>query len=235
MLGIALGAARAERGGEPLLRGRVVRDWKVAADGTIPDLAGRGVGLTLNGSPTFVAASGSVPAHYTLNGSSQWLHADDHADLDFGPGQDFTIIPVLRIPDTTITANHTYVSKRIGNAAANTGWNILHGSGANQILAGLSDGTTAVNTTATLAGLSNQIITLAFRRSGTALSTFNSTTKATGTDTSNGNLANAEALRVGRLSGAGTNFAIMHFFRLLLVRGALSDAEYTAIMPELIR
>jgi hypothetical protein len=50
-----------------------------------------------------------------------------------------------------------------------------------------------------------------------------------------GSLANAEELRFGRFSGAGVSYQTMHFFRALLFREALSDAEVAAILPELIR
>jgi hypothetical protein len=45
------------------------------------------------------------------------------------------------------------------------------------------------------------------------------------TDATTGSLANAEALRVGRFSGAGTNYADISWAGLSLHRAVLSDAN----------
>jgi hypothetical protein len=49
------------------------------------------------------------------------------------------------------------------------------------------------------------------------------------TDTTTGSLANAEAVRIGRLSGAGTGYADMELLAVAVFRRALTASEVSAI------
>jgi hypothetical protein len=234
-LGIGLGVGSRRPSPAGMIVGRAVRDWKVAANQTIPDLTGRGAALTLNGSPTFVAASGSVPAHYTLNGSSQWLSTGDHADLDFGASEPFTLIVVARIANISGTLAGVIAAKKTA-ASAVAGYAIYVSSAANRISTGIADGANQPTPVVDLAGQDNLVLPIVLRRTpGTGVqAALNGTWGISVADTT-GSLANAEELRFGRFSGAGTSYQAMHFFRALLFRAALSDAELAAILPELVR
>lgn len=219
--------------GPPLLR-RCVGAWSVrryAGAGQLLDLTGRGHHFTLNGSPALTP--GAHPFLTLAAASTQSLETPDHDDFDFGPGQDFTIVLVGRIPDMTITATHTYVAKRVGLALANTGWSLIHGGGANQVAGGATDGAAGVNATATLAGQSGAIVTLAYRRVGTEVASFINTTRGVNTDTSTGTLANSEVVRVGRLSGAGTNYANLDVFGLGIARVGLTEPQVACLARDL--
>lgn len=233
MFGVGLGVAvQSGAAAAANLFTSAIRDWKVASNGTVPDLTGRGPALTLNGAPAFVAAAGAVPAHLTLNGTNQWLSTPDHADLDFGAGAALTLVLLVRATMTTTVAG-TWAAKKANNTTG-AGYALFKSATANRITGQLADGVNAPGPVADKTLQSGLVIPIALRRTpGTGVQVYFNGTWGTSIADTTGSLANAEEFRIGRLSGAGTAYQPMDFFRASLFPAALSDTQIARIAAAL--
>ena len=207
--------------------------------------------LTDGGATSFTATTGqtvtitrgttgrkSTVVHGGAGGGSKWLlgsddflETPDDALLDFGASDSFTVLAVHRAWATQGT-NDVLLAKKADTTATTAGWSLTGGSstalqGQSQIGDG-TNGITAVSGSRT----SGALATVAAVRSVSddTLTTYLSGTAGSPvTDTTTATLANAEVMRVGRLSGAGTEYADMELVAAIIWRRALTAAEITAV------
>jgi hypothetical protein len=167
-----------------------------------------------------------------LFGTDDFAFVPDNDLLDFAAGDSFTALAAFRSWNTQGT-NDTLIAKKANTTDTTQGWSLSNGSstalnGQAQIGDGV-DGDTATSASRTVGALS----TVAMVRDVAAdtLTVFTNATAGTPVaDTLTGSLANSEQLRIGRLSGAGTEYADMEFFGAAVFRRALSAAEIEAIV-----
>jgi hypothetical protein len=72
------------------------------------------------------------------------------------------------------------------------------------------------------------------RKGGQLFAHLNGTTSA-GTADTVGSPANTEVLRVGRLAGAGTNYADFEIFAFAVFRAGLNDSQLARVRAEMER
>lgn len=162
-----------------------------------------------------------------LFGTDDYLEVPDHADLDFGSAEDATVVWVGRLHGTT--ANQALVAKKSDFTTA-AGYAIDRGTGGLTPRVMLADGTN--NPTATAPVVVAGTATLAaLVRNGGLTGVKNGTAGTPATDTSV-DASNAEVLRFGRLSGAGTSYSDMEFIGAAIFRKALTEAELARVARE---
>ena len=166
-----------------------------------------------------------------LFGTDDYCFVADNDLLDFAAGDSFTALAAFRSWNTQGT-NDTLIAKKANTTDTTQGWSLSNGSstalnGQAQIGDGV-DGDTATSASRTVGALS----TVAMVRDVAAdtLTVFTNATAGTPVaDTTTGSLANSEELRIGRLSGAGTEYADFEFYGAVVFRRVLSAAEIDAI------
>lgn len=222
--------------------GTVVFDWSAddAVNATHTEFtAATGQTVTVNratsGRKTVV-----VEANKWLLGTNDYIEVADNALLDIGASDNFTVLAVLRRHANPV-ASASIVSKKIDTSnTATAGWTLRHSSGAPvRSTFTISDGVTGtsgaldsgeehtpgeLNVTAgvkTFAG--DEVLVWENGAYGTT-----SPVDPTGALT----LANAEAVRIGRLSGAGANYNDFELYAVYVWREALSASELAAIAAD---
>ena len=170
----------------------------------------------------------AVCAPLFLFGTDDYLEIADHADLDFAATDSFTVAVALRMYGTT--ANTAIIAKKTG-LAVETGYALDRGTGGTAPEFTIADGTAesvAVGPTVTAGTLTM----VAGRRRVSSDSTNAVCGGVAGSptvDATTATLANAEALRIGRLSGAGTSYTDAEIVGWALFREALTDGEMAAL------
>lgn len=166
-----------------------------------------------------------------LFGTDDYLEIADNALLNFALADDQTVIVAVR--GFGSTTNLTFLAKKPTGAATTAGWVMRRGTTQLQGLIGdgttnLADGTGTVFTGAT------QVLTFVRNRTADTMEFFDgNTTNGTTTDPATATLANAEVMRIGRLSGAGTEYGDFEFLGAAIFRRALSAAEVARVVAEL--
>lgn len=168
-----------------------------------------------------------------LFGTDDYLEVPDDALLDFAAGDSFTAVALLRRYGSP-SATHTLFAKKAA-AGASTGWRLAVDT-SKRAQGSVSDGT--VNTQAVSAALPDGVLTLASVVRNVGADTVQAFADGTGgtatADATTGTLANAEVMRAGRLSGAGTEYGDFVFVAGAVFRRALSAAELTGLKTELM-
>jgi hypothetical protein len=211
--------------------------------GTVAFDANFATGITSGAQTTFTESSSNA-ATVTINRASSgrksvavvrpvWLlGTDDYFEIadndliDFTNAQDFTLVSVIRAWGTT--ADDTLIAKKTSTAAGTTGY-ALEMSTSSATTGRLSDGTTQHSPTATTR-TAGALTVLSLVRSGSTVTAYHNSTAGTPvTITATGAFANAEVMRLGRLSGAGTNYADCELVAAMVFRRALSATELAQI------
>ncbi len=227
-----------------LLKGRVYRaQIRNGIDGTVVLDANFTTGITSGGQTSFVESSSNA-ATVTINRSTSgrkavavvrpvWLLGTDDffevADndlLDFTNTQDLSAVAIVRAWGTT--ADDTLIAKKAGTTSASAGWMLDMGT-SSVTQARISDGTTQHAPTAGTRTAGALSLLAAVKSGSTITSYLGSTAGTPVTITATGTYANSEVMRIGRLSGAGTNYADMELIAALVFRRALSATELSAI------
>lgn len=162
-----------------------------------------------------------------LFGTDDYLEVADNALLDFGASDSFTVMACGRFWNTQGT-NDTLVAKKANTTNMTQGWSLSNGSstalgGQTQIGDG-SAGITATSASRTAGTLTT--VTMVRNVGSDNVTVYTGGTAGTSvTDTTTATLANSEVMRIGRLSGAGTEYADMELFAVAIWRRALSAAE----------
>jgi len=151
--------------------------------------------------------------------------------LDFGATDSLTVVAAYRAW-VTLATNVARVAKKSNTTAATQGW-LLGSDGTTATLPRLqagdgANGASAAGPARTSGALT---ITAGVRNVATdrLITYMNGTAGTAVTDTTTGNLGNSEVMRIGRLSGAGTNYADMELLTVAVFRRALSPAEISTI------
>jgi hypothetical protein len=161
-----------------------------------------------------------------LLGTDDFFEIADNDLIDFTNAQDFTLVSVIRAWGTT--ADDTLIAKKTSTAAGTTGY-ALEMSTSSATTGRLSDGTTQHSPTATTR-TAGALTVLSLVRSGSTVTAYHNSTAGTPvTITATGAFANAEVMRLGRLSGAGTNYADCELVAAMVFRRALSATELAQI------
>lgn len=185
--------------------------------------------VTINRS-TAGRKSVAVVAPCWLLGTDDYFEVADSDLLDFAAGDSFTVLVVHRSWATFATAN-TLIAKKANNAETTAGWGLSGGATAAQIRIRAGDGTagtTAVSGSRTSGAVS---VVAGVRNVGADTFTMylNGTAGTPVTDASTTSLANADVMRIGRLSGAGTEYADGEFEAVAVWRKALNASERALI------
>jgi hypothetical protein len=166
-----------------------------------------------------------------LFGTDDYMEVADNALLNFGADDSFTVMAAGRYWNTQGT-NDTLVAKKANTTNTTLGWSLTNGSstalnGQTQI----GDGTLGLTATSASRTVGAVATTTMVRDVTTdQVTVYTDTTAGTPvTDTTTGTLANAEVVRIGRLSGAGTEYADMEFFGAAVWRRALTAGEIATV------
>lgn len=167
-----------------------------------------------------------------LFGTDDYLEVADNDLLDFGASDSFTVLLVHRAWATFATSA-AGVAKKANATATTQGWLLSAGSttaaqGQMQVGDG-TNGTTAVSGSRTTGALS--IVTAVRNVIADTVQTFLGNTGGTAiTDATTTTSANAEVMRVGRLSGAGTGYSDFEVIAAAVWRRALNANEIATIV-----
>ena len=182
--------------------------------------------VTINRS-TSGRKSVAVVRNVLLFGTDDHLEIADSDALDFGASDSFSVMAVHRAWNTQTTGT-SLVAKKANTTATTQGW--MLGSGTTTALQGQSqvgdgtNGTTATSASRTAGALA--VSTLVRSTTADTVTTYLGSTAGTpATDATTGTSANTEAVRVGRLSGAGTGYFDGEIVAVAIWRRALSTNE----------
>jgi len=167
-----------------------------------------------------------------LFGTDDHLEVADNALIDFALADSFTVVAVVR-NWATFGTNDAIVAKKANTTNTTAGWALTnHGTTAEQLAADVGDG--AAGAEATSASRTSGALTVVsmVRNVGSDnITTYvNSTAGTPVTDATTATSANAEVMRIGRLSGAGTEYNDMEVVAVAVFPSALSAADIAAIV-----
>lgn len=190
--------------------------------------------VTINRSATG-RKSTVVDRDQLLFGVDDHLEIADAADLNFAHADSFTVVQVQRLYGLPTASATNYIAKRTGDTAANTGWALRSGLSSSNLVAQVADGTTLV--TAQQAMVSGVMDLHALVRN-VAVPNVSSYVGGSGTataDASANSLLNTEVMRIGRLSGAGTEYADFAWMGAAVFREALTAADLALVKAALLQ
>jgi hypothetical protein len=167
-----------------------------------------------------------------LFGTDDYLEVADNDLLDFGASDSFTLVAIQRVWATQSTAR-SLIAKKADLTAATQGWALSSGSTTalqGQMQVGdATNGVTSVSASRTNGTL--QVISGVRNTATDTVTTWLNNTAGTSiTDTTTSTSANAEVMRIGRLSGAGTGYADMELVAAAVWRRALNANEIATIV-----
>jgi hypothetical protein len=163
-----------------------------------------------------------------LLGTDDFFEVADNDLLDFGATDSFTLVAVVR-QWASLTSAQTLIAKATGVVAPAVGYALARDSSGYYGVIG--DGVAAPFDYPGVAANSNLNLIAAVRNVATDTITAyqSSSANAGATDTTTLTLANAQVMRIGRLSGASGNYADMELLAAMVFRRALSATELAAI------
>ena len=164
-----------------------------------------------------------------LFGTDDYLEVADNDLLDFDAAQPFTVMVATR-QWATITSQGVMMAKRTSTGAV-AGWVIRNGSGTPVSSAfDTSDGTTGALVTAGANKTAGVLSTIVGVASASQLVAYGNNTVGTATTRQAGSYANSEVMRIGRLSGVGTQYVDMELVAAAVWRRALNANEIATIV-----
>lgn len=189
--------------------------------------------VTINRSATGRKAA-VVDRPMFLFGTDDYMECADHASLDMAAADPFSTLSALRQHAAVFGANNVWLAKSAGTGAANTGYRMNGDGGANTMRFGISDGAVNPSDTQVQAGvgLASSIVGVRSVAADTLETFVDSVSGGSTNDTTTATLTNVEALRIGRFSGAGLNYADMEFIGAALWRLALSASDVARLDQE---
>jgi hypothetical protein len=167
-----------------------------------------------------------------LFGTDDYMEVADNALLDFAATESFTLFAVQRQWNTFGT-NDAILGKKADTTAATAGY-LLGDDGTTAALARMQSGdgtigTSAVTGSSRIAGTLNTIAGVRNVSSDNTIVYLNGVAGTAVTDTTTATLANAEVMRLGRLSGAGTEYNDMELVAAAIFRRVLTADEITTL------
>jgi hypothetical protein len=166
-----------------------------------------------------------------LFGTDDYMEVADNDLVDFGTSDSFTLLAVHR-PWGTQGTNDTLIAKKANTTNTTAGYSLSNGS--STALLGqcqIGDGTNGVTASSAARTVGALAVSSAVRdvAADTVTVYYDATAGLPVTDTTASALANSEALRVGRLSGAGTEYSDFEGIAFAVFRRALTQAEIRII------
>lgn len=166
-----------------------------------------------------------------LLGTDDYFEVSDSSYIDFTGTESFTLIAVMRSLATAGT-NDAIIAKKADTTNTTAGWSLTNGA-STALAPAFQVGDGAAGATAVGGSRSNGALTVlgAVRNVATDDLTVyvNGTAGTPVTDATTTTSANAEVLRIGRLSGAGTEYSDMQLMAAAVFRRALTSTEITTI------
>jgi hypothetical protein len=166
-----------------------------------------------------------------LLGTDDYFEVPDNSYLDFSGTEDFSLIAVMRSKATAGT-NDAIIAKKANTTNTTQGWALTNGS-STALAPDFQVGDGAAGATASGGSRTNGALTvLAAVRNITSdnLTVYvNGSAGSPVTDATTTTSANSEVLRIGRLSGAGTEYSDMELMAAAVFRRVLTATEVTTI------
>jgi len=187
--------------------------------------------VTINRSTT--GKKSTVVTHPVwLFGTDDYMEVADNDLLDFAATDSFTLFVVQRQWNTFGT-NDAILGKKADSTAATTGY-LLGNDGTTAALGRMqsgdgSNGTSTVTGSSRTAGTLNTIAGVRNVSADNTIVYLNGIAGTAVTDTTTATLANAEVMRLGRLSDAGTEYNDMELVAAAIFRRVLTAAEITTL------
>ena len=220
----------------------------VTTDGTVVFDANFTTGITSGGQTTFTESSANA-ATVTINrstsgrkavavtrpillfGTDDYLEVADNDLLDFAASEPFTVAIVIR-QWSTFTSQGVAIAKKTGNGTTGTGWLIRNGIGASSDGTALDtyDGTTSATRAAPTSKTSGALCVITGIASSSQLTAYFNNTASAATTRQAGSYVNSEVMRIGRLSGASTQYVDMELVAAAVWRRALNANEIATIV-----
>ena len=203
----------------------------IASGADVNLYANTGQLVTINRSTTGKKAAAVVYPLW-LFGTDDYMEVADNSLIDFGATDSFTLFAVGR-QWSTFGTNDAILAKKADTTATTAGY-LLGDDGTTAALARMQsgDGTAGTSTTSGSSRTTGTLYTITGVRNVATDDTIvylNSTAGTAVTDTTTTTLANAEVLRLGRLSGAGTEYNDMELVAAAIFTRALSATEITTL------
>lgn len=180
-----------------------------------------------SGRKTVVVGPGGRPR--LLFGTDDYCEIADSDLLDFGASEDFTVGVVHRHWATA--GSGAVIAKRTTQSTGtDTGWAVQHSAAAGdrRIRTQVADGTTNTSIDSTGDHAYGALELIGASREGTGIASFVNATIGT-PSTEGDSLSNANAVRISRLSGAGTNYTEGEISAVFVARRALTAGELYSI------
>jgi hypothetical protein len=167
-----------------------------------------------------------------LFGTDDYMEVADNDLIDFGATDSFTLFAVQR-QWSTFGTNDAILAKKADTTAATAGY-LLGNDGTTAALARMqsgdgTNGTSAVTGSSRSSGTLNTIAGVRNISTDNTIVYLNGTAGSAVTDTTTATLANAEVMRLGRLSGAATDYNDMELVAAAIFRRALTSDEITTL------
>lgn len=168
-----------------------------------------------------------------LLGTDDYAEVADAANLDFAAAESLSATVRFRVFGTP-AANQVLLAKK-ADLSTGAGW-ALYLDTLRRVVGLIADGTNTTSvTSAALTAGQEYTATLVRDVANDQISLLLDGTQVTPvTDTTTGTLANAEVLRFGRLSGAGTSYLDAEFVAASLIRAVIDTTQNTTLAGELI-
>lgn len=169
-----------------------------------------------------------------LLGTDDYFAVADASNLDFALTDPATEAVAYRHAHQSGTTTETLLAKKVGNLAE-AGYALYKSATANEVLGQIADGTVSAEGRVTKTGLDGRALVTAAVRSVASDNLTGYTDNTAGTAAADGTAAtqaNAEELRIGRLSGAGTTYGNFAFIGAGVWREALTATEVAALDTE---
>ena len=167
-----------------------------------------------------------------LFGTDDYMEVADNALIDFAATDSFTLFAVQRQWNTFGT-NDAILGKKANTTAATAGY-LLGDDGTTAALGRMqigdgTNGTSAVTGSSRTTGTLNTLVAVRNVSTDNTIVYLNGTAGTAVTDTTTATLANAEVMRLGRLSGAGTEYNDMELIAAAVFRRALTATEIATL------
>ncbi|HJS83597.1 MAG TPA: LamG-like jellyroll fold domain-containing protein [Nitrososphaera sp.] len=173
-----------------------------------------------------------------LFGTDDYCEVADHADLDFEVADSFTVAALAGRHGLANTTTDSIIAKKTGSGSSAPGYVLCFSnvSGAARIRSIVSDGTVSVTSDLTgyMAGFAQLHAMVRDAGQDRVFSHAGGTTNTGAADNTTVTLDNSAAMRIGRFSGGGTNYADMVFFGAAVCPEALSASELELLKLELL-
>ena len=186
--------------------------------------------VTVNRSGTDIRTAIITYSGY-LQPNSEIIQPSTYSLLDFGATESFTVVAVTR--QANYAASQTIISKKAGTANSDIGWLIRNSTSTPAVsMASISDGTVAVDavSAASRADRGLSVVSIVRNTSTDVVTSYvNGTAGTPLSDTTTTTLSTSQAMRVGRLAGAGTGYSDMEFIAGAVFRRALTTTEITLL------